>query len=153
MTAYRPLAARTTKLLAAGLLSSLLLGCSNDPGGTESEARPTASASGAAPLAPPNVEMIATLTGCEATVRIEAKELREGVCTTPSGKWIVTTFPAEKYKLTWLDTAAMYGGTYLVGTQWVIAGKVEVLKTLRGKVGGELQKLRDMNTPVSPSAG
>jgi hypothetical protein len=144
--------ARASLLVAALTVSPLLLGCSSSSTSTPSTpSKPArATTSPVPPAAPANIEKIAFLTGCTAEVRIEADELREGVCSTPQGKWIVTTFPAEKYKQTWLDTASMYGGTYLVGPKWAIGAKPEVLKQLRTKVGGELQQLRSIG---SPSAG
>ncbi|MET9820492.1 hypothetical protein ABZ038_02480 [Streptomyces sp. NPDC006349] len=64
--------------------------------------------------------MIAVLTGCEAEIRVEAEELREGLCHTKQGDYIVTTFPEVRYQRTWLETANMYGGRYLVGERWVV---------------------------------
>lgn len=148
MTVSPPRSARTATLAAALLLSPLILGCStNSDGKTGATPRKT-SVSPAPPAAPASIEKIASMTGCKAEIRIEADELREGVCKTTQGNWIVTTFPAEKYKLTWLDTASMYGGTYLVGPKWAIGAKPEMLKQLRTKVGGELQQLRSMNSPL-----
>jgi hypothetical protein len=50
------------------------------------------------------VEVIANLTGCKGTIRIEAKELREGACHTETGDYLITTLPEERYKVTWLDS-------------------------------------------------
>ncbi|MEW1723224.1 hypothetical protein [Streptomyces sp. NPDC093109] len=165
MTAARPHRARIATLLSALLLSPLAVGCSADQADTRSDARPeerTSSTPSASPSASPspslapasapapaNIEKIAALTGCEASIRIEAEELREGVCVTTRGRWIVTTFPEEKFKDIWLDTASMYGGTYLVGPKWAIGGKVEILNELLPEVGGELRKLRDMYAPAT----
>ncbi|AXG77669.1 hypothetical protein [Streptomyces paludis] len=161
MTAARPHRARIAALLTALLLAPLAVGCSADEAGTPPDARSKSGTSGAsapsttppptptAAPAPANIEKIAALTGCEATIRIEADELREGVCVTTRGKWIVTTFPEEKFKDIWLDTASMYGGTYLVGPKWAIGGKVEILNELHPEVGGELRKLRDMYAPAT----
>nr|WSZ99823.1 hypothetical protein OH820_32935 [Streptomyces sp. NBC_00857] len=143
---------RAVALLAALLLPALLVGCSADQPDTRDAARPKPSTSGVPSPAPANIEKIASLTGCEAEIRMEADELREGVCKTSRGNWIVTTFPAEKFKRTWLDTASMYGGTYLVGPKWAIGAKPGVLKQLRTKVGGELQQLRSINDPA-PATG
>lgn len=74
----------------------------------------------AAVVAPAKVEVIAKLTGCEVTIRTDAEELREGVCHTADGDYLITTFPQERYKRIWLDSAAVYGGRYLVGNKWVI---------------------------------
>lgn len=95
----------------------------------------------AAVVAPAKVEVIAELTGCKVKIRTDADELREGVCHTALGDYLITTFPEEKYKLTWLDSASMYGGKYLVGTKWVVSAAPKLLVPLRQKVGGTIQDL------------
>lgn len=102
------------------------------------------------PAAPAKVEVIANLADCEANIRIEADELREGVCTSSHGDLVITTFPKEKYKTTWLESASIYGGQYLVGPRWAISAKPAVLKQLRPKVGGTIQQLRGAR-PNNPS--
>ncbi|WP_371659735.1 hypothetical protein [Streptomyces sp. NBC_00280] len=97
----------------------------------------------AAVVAPAKVEVIAKLTGCQVTIRTDAAELREGVCHTADGDYLITTFPEEKYKLTWLDSAAIYGGKYLVGTRWVISAPPKLQESLRQKVGGTFEDLND----------
>lgn len=111
----------------------------SDTGKKASESAPPAPV--AAVVAPAKVEVIAQLTGCEVKIRTDAKELREGVCRTAAGDYLITTFPEEKYKLTWLDSAAVYGGTYLVGTKWVISSAPKLQETLRQKVGGTIEDL------------
>ncbi|MDX3453394.1 hypothetical protein PV396_15800 [Streptomyces sp. ME02-8801-2C] len=97
----------------------------------------------AAVVAPAKVEVIAKLTGCDVTIRTDAKELREGICHTADGDYLITTFPEEKYKLVWLDSAAVYGGKYLVGTRWVISAPPKLQESLRQKVGGTFEDLND----------
>jgi len=97
----------------------------------------------AAVVAPAKVEVIAQITGCKVKIRTDAKELREGVCHTADGDYLITTFPEEKYKLTWLDSAAIYGGKYLVGTKWVISAPPKLQELLRAKVGGTIEDLSD----------
>ncbi|MEV0779615.1 hypothetical protein [Streptomyces sp. NPDC050428] len=150
MTAPRTRPARTTSALAVLLsLVSLVMGCSADPADPADPAarantpRKTTATPIPAP-APASIEKIASMTGCAAEMRTDADELREAVCVTAEGNWIVTTFPTEKLKLTWLDTASMYGGTYLVGPRWAIGAEPQLLKSLRTTVGGELQALRGM---------
>lgn len=93
----------------------------------------------AAVVAPAKVEVLAQLTGCEVKIRTEAEELREGVCRTAAGDYLITTFPEEELKVTWLEAAAIYGGKYLVGPRWAISGKEEVIAPMRDEVGGEIQ--------------
>ncbi|MFF7199687.1 hypothetical protein [Streptomyces sp. NPDC008141] len=157
---------RRATVLLAGLLVLPLAGCSDEPDGaadkkaaarqaaekrTPATQQPRPAATAPAP-APANVEKIGALTGCTPEVRIQAKELREGVCTTAQGSWTVTTFPEEKFKTIWLDSARMYGGTYLVGPRWAVGGKPELLDTLRTKLGGEVVRLRDAAPGSSPSS-
>ncbi|SCF90090.1 hypothetical protein [Streptomyces sp. MnatMP-M17] len=148
MTARRSYRPRTAALLAVLLMPPLVLGCSaaSSPQSKSSSQAPNSDSRVTA--APANVEKIASMTNCTVELRTEADELREGVCVTPQGNWIVTTFPAEKFKRSWLDAASMYGGTYLVGPRWAISGELTVLKTLRKKVGGELQELRGIGSPA-----
>ncbi|MGW0706724.1 hypothetical protein ACWD4G_12310 [Streptomyces sp. NPDC002643] len=100
----------------------------------------------AAVVAPAKVEVLARLTGCEVKIRTEAEELREGVCHTAAGDYLITTFPEEELKLTWLETAAIYGGKYLVGPRWAISGKEDVITPMKEKVGGELQDVSVYNS-------
>ncbi|MFE1797971.1 hypothetical protein ACFW9L_17655 [Streptomyces sp. NPDC059517] len=143
----RPLVARAVRgvALVGGLaLLPLATACG---GGTDRSAddKPSETSAMSAPsagvVAPAKVEVIADLTGCKVKIRTDADELREGVCDTADGDYLITTFPAEKYKLTWLDSASMYGGKYLVGPQWAISAKPKMLETLRTKVGGTIEDL------------
>jgi hypothetical protein len=100
----------------------------------------------AAVVAPAKVEVLAQLTGCKVKIRTEAEELREGVCHTAAGDYLITTFPKEQLKLTWLETAAVYGGKYLVGPRWAISAEEKMLKPMQAEVGGEIQDVSVYNT-------
>ena len=130
----------------AALLTAVVLplatACTSDTNKADKKASESMTpAPVAAVVAPAKVEVIAQLTGCTVKIRTDADELREGVCHTAPGDYLITTFPEEKYKLTWLDSAAMYGGKYLVGTKWVISATPKLLEPLRQKVGGTIQDL------------
>lgn len=102
-------------------------------------------------VAPAKVEVIAGLTGCKAKIRIEAEQLRQGLCHTPKADYLITTFPEEKYKQAWLDSARVYGGKYLVGPRWVVSAQPETLQSFRTKLGGTIQQLRGTGpAPSSP---
>ncbi|NGO09040.1 hypothetical protein G5C60_15895 [Streptomyces sp. HC44] len=104
-------------------------------------------------VAPAKVEVIASLTGCKAKIRIDADQLRQGLCHTKKVDYLITTFPEEKYKETWLDSAAIYGGKYLVGSRWVVSAKEpEMLETFRAKLGGTVRELSGVGPNPSPSA-
>jgi hypothetical protein len=132
----------TLAALLTAVALPLATACTSDTDtGKASESMPPAPV--AAVVAPAKVEVIAKLTGCEVTIRTDAKELREGVCHTADGDYLITTFPEEKYKLIWLDSAAIYGGKYLVGTRWVISAPPKLQESLRQKVGGTFEDLND----------
>ncbi|MGW3284823.1 hypothetical protein ACWDR3_09285 [Streptomyces sp. NPDC001002] len=102
-------------------------------------------------VAPAKVEVIAGLIGCTPKIRVDADELRQGVCHTKAADQVITTFPEEKYKLAWLDAASGYGGQHLVGSRWVVSAQPAKLKEFRTKLGGEIQQLRGIG-PAAPSA-
>jgi hypothetical protein len=131
----------------------LVTACGGDddaaPAAAGGTATPSGSAAaGAGVVAPAKVEVIAGLTGCKVKIRTEADELREGVCHTKKGDYLITTFPEEKLKETWLESASVYGGKYLVGMRWVVSAKPEMLEPLRAKLGGTVRELRG----IGPSA-
>ena len=102
-------------------------------------------------MAPAKVEVIAQLTGCKPKIRIEADELRQGLCHTPKVDYLITTFPEEKYKQTWLESAAIYGGKYLVGSRWIVSAKEpKMLGGIRNKLGGTIQQLRGIGPNPAP---
>lgn len=123
----------------------LVAGCGggDDAGTGDKASKPSQmpDAEKVAVVAPAKVEVIADLAGCKVKIRTEADELREGVCHTPEGDYLITTFPEEKYKLTWLETASIYGGKYLVGPRWAVSAKPKTLEPLRKKLGGTIQDL------------
>ncbi|MDL2078456.1 hypothetical protein QNN03_18640 [Streptomyces sp. GXMU-J15] len=135
---------RRALIVGLVVLAPLAAGCGGgeDDAAAAPRAEKVSAAASAGVVAPAKVEVIAGLTGCKPKIRIEADELREGVCRTEKADYVITTFPEERLKQTWLDSASVYGGTYLVGTRWVVGAKPEVLDDLRPKLGGEIQKLQ-----------
>ncbi|WP_329341931.1 hypothetical protein OG866_38245 [Streptomyces sp. NBC_00663] len=136
---------RTAAAVGCLALFPLTAGCG---GGEEDDARKAAAdtvvtaAPSAGVVAPAKVEVIAGLIGCEVKIRTEAEELREGTCHSAKGDYLITTFPEERLKLTWLDAASVYGGTYLVGTRWAVSAKEPLLKEARPRIGGTVRQLR-----------
>lgn len=144
------------RVATAGGLVLLLLSTAACGGGEDKGAAPKSSptnvaATVAGVVAPAKVEVIADLTGCKVKIRTEADELREGVCHTEKGDYLITTFPQEKFKLTWLDAAAVYGGKYLVGTRWVVSAKPKLLEQLRPRLGGDIQQLQGVGPAPTTS--
>ncbi|WP_019060251.1 hypothetical protein [Streptomyces prunicolor] len=138
---------------AALALLPLAVACGGGEDSAEEKRKSATAAVTAAPeagvVAPAKVEVIAGLTGCTADIRVEAEELREGLCRTKQGEYRITTFPEERFKVTWLDSAAMYGGKYLVGTRWVVSATPELLEGFRSRLGGTVQELRS----IAPTTG
>ena len=154
---HRPARRPTSRLRksAAVALLPLAVACGGGEGEDTADRRraaPTAvtAAPEAGVVAPAKVEVIAGLTGCTAEIRIDADELREGVCRTEQGEYRITTFPEERFKVIWLDSAAIYGGEYLVGTQWVVSAKPELLAGFRSRLGGTVQELRGTGSATAP---
>lgn len=141
----------TTRLVrGATLAGSLALlplaaACSGGEDDTSERSRATRAAVTAAPeagvVAPAKVEVIAELTGCKARIRVEAEELRQGVCHTKKADYLITTFPQDEFQQVWLDSAAMYGGRYLVGTRWVVSAPPKMLERFRPRLGGTIRQL------------
>ncbi|MFG3661020.1 hypothetical protein [Streptomyces sp. NPDC047706] len=111
---------------------------------------PVSAAPAAGVVAPAKVEVIAGLTGCRAQIRVDADQLRQGLCHTPKADYLITTFPEERFQRTWLDEAAVYGGKYLVGARWVVSATPEMLESLRSKLGGTIEQLRGVGPTPAP---
>ncbi|MFG2955012.1 hypothetical protein ACGF5O_14910 [Streptomyces sp. NPDC048291] len=103
-------------------------------------------------VAPAKVEVIAGLTGCKPKIRINATELRQGVCHTKKVDYLITTFPTDELKETWLDSASGYGGKYLVGTRWIVSAQPQMLDGFRDRLGGTIRQLRGFGPTAQPSA-
>jgi hypothetical protein len=155
----QPTRGHTARLRRGAALALLPLavacgGGEGDDAADRKRAAATRTAVTAAPeagvVAPAKVEVIAGLTGCTAEIRIDADELREGVCRTKRGEYRITTFPEERFQVTWLDSAAMYGGKYLVGTRWVVSAVPELLEGFRSRLGGTVQELRSIGPSAAP---
>ncbi|MEU6550330.1 hypothetical protein ABZ915_08580 [Streptomyces sp. NPDC046915] len=113
---------------------------------------PAISAQQAQVVAPAKVEVIAGLTDCKVKIRVDADELREGICHTKEGDYLITTFPEEKYQQTWLDSISPYQGTYLVGTRWVVSAQPTMLNRFRTRLGGEIVHATGTGPTPVPSA-
>jgi hypothetical protein len=148
---------KARRAAAAGILVLLFTatatacGGGDDEGASAQSSPSNVAATVAGVVAPAKVEVIADLTGCKVKIRTDADELREGVCHTKRGDYLITTFPEEKFKLTWLDSASVYGGKYLVGTRWVVSAKPKLLEQLRPQLGGNIQELQGVGPAPGPS--
>ncbi|WP_097911120.1 hypothetical protein [Streptomyces sp. b84] len=120
-------------LVLAGLL--LLAGCTTEPadddGGGE-RSTPESAATG-------TLEQLARKAGCDPNVQTDAAELRQANCTTDDGRYVLTTFASDRGLREWINEAKDYGGSYLVGRQWVAVGDPDVVAALRGRLGGTVE--------------
>lgn len=111
---------------AAALLA--LAGCGSD-GHTEA-VPPTATGS---------LERLAARVRCAPDMQTDADEIRQAVCRTRDGRFILATFATDRGQREWIDDAKDYGGHYLVGRKWVAVGDDGVVRVLRGTLGGDLE--------------
>jgi len=125
-------------------------GADESAGERKASKTPPISAVRAGVVAPAKVEVIAGLTGCEAKIRIEADELRQGVCHTKDVDYLVTTFPEERLKEAWLESASAYRADFLVGSRWIISAKIDALKKFRDRTGGEIVSYSGMGPGSGP---
>lgn len=146
---------RGATLAGSLALLPLAAACSGGEGDGAAKPKGTRTAVTDAPaagvVAPAKVEVIAGLTGCKAKIRIEAEELRQGVCHTKAADYLITTFPRDEYQEVWLDSAAMYGGKYLVGSRWVVSAQPKMLEGFRPRIGGTIKQLGSMGPTPGPS--
>ncbi|MGK5632941.1 hypothetical protein, partial [Streptomyces sp. URMC 123] len=92
---------------------------------------------GSVPTATGSLEQLAAKTRCTPVMQTDAAELRQGVCRTDDGQYVLATFATVRGRHEWLSEARDYGGTYLVGRNWVAVGEPAVLGKVRGRLGGE----------------
>ncbi|MEU6351893.1 hypothetical protein ABZ896_21530 [Streptomyces sp. NPDC047072] len=144
--------ARRAAVVGSLVILPLATACGGDEDKAVKAVTPSkmSAAPSAGVVAPAKVEVIAGLTGCKATIRVDADELRQGLCHTEKADYLITTFPEEQYKEAWLDAASVYGGKYLVGLRWVVSAKPEMLDSFRDQLGGTVKQLRGMGP--TPSA-
>ncbi|MEV6960421.1 hypothetical protein AB0M97_14730 [Streptomyces sp. NPDC051207] len=129
MTATRPMLALTGAVAALALAGC---GSGGDGGGEGGAARP--------PTASAGLEHLAAEARCEPELQTDADEIRQAVCTTGDGTYVLATFATDRGQREWIDTAKDYGGHYLVGRKWVAVGHADVVRALRGRLGGTLEE-------------
>ncbi|MFF7467643.1 hypothetical protein [Streptomyces sp. NPDC008092] len=147
---------RGATLAATLAIAPLTAACSGGDGDAGTERKQSKVAVSDAPangvVAPAKVEVIARLTGCKPKIRINAAELRQGVCHTKEVDYLITTFPSDELKETWLDSASGYGGKYLVGTEWIVSAQPQMLAGFQDRLGGTIRQLRGFGPAAQPSA-
>jgi hypothetical protein len=84
-----------------------------------------------------SIEQLAAKAGCQPKVQLNAAELRQGYCTTSSGRFFMTTFTSARGQQEWFEEAKDYGAV-LLGNRWAIGAAPQVLKQLQDRLGGEI---------------
>lgn len=123
---------RMAAVSAAALAGAVLLaGCGADEATAKKDPAPKTKTG--------TLEELAAMTTCKPQVQVDADELRQGVCKTPRGRFVLTTFASSKGQKDWLIEAKPYGGSYLVGKKWIAVGEPALLQKLRGNLGGTME--------------
>jgi hypothetical protein len=122
-------------LALTGAVAALALaGCGSNPDGSgNGGAAPPRTASG-------SLEQLAAEAKCEPNMQTDADEIRQAICETGDGKYVLATFATDRGQREWIDTAKDYGGHYLVGRRWVAVGQADAVRSLRGRLGGTLEE-------------
>lgn len=130
-TAGRP----APPLLLLALALALVTGCGADSKRSGSAASPAVARS----AAPATVEQLAAHLRCTPQLRGQPIGYRQAVCKAPTGDYMINTFDTDQGQRDWLEYSAMYGGSYLVGTRWIIVSEPHLLDPLRGRLGGRIE--------------
>jgi hypothetical protein len=127
---------RPTLALTGAVAALALAGCGSGFGGNGSGdggAAPPGAAAG-------SLEQLAAEAKCEPNMQTDADEIRQAVCRTGDGTYVLATFATDRGQREWINTAKDYGGHYLVGRKWVAVGHADVVRSLRGRLGGTLEE-------------
>ncbi|WP_306189231.1 hypothetical protein [Streptomyces sp. MK5] len=117
-------------LAAAGAVAAVALtGCGS--GGDAAAKVP--------PVASGSLESLAAEVKCEPDIQTDADTIRQAICTTSTGRFVLATFTTDRGQREWINEAKDYGGYYLVGRKWVAVGDDGVVRTLRGTLGGDVE--------------
>ncbi len=73
-------------------------------------------------------------------MQTDADTIRQAICKTSGGKYILATFATDRGQREWLNGAKDYGGYYLVGRKWVAVGEQKTVTALRGQLGGTMEE-------------
>ncbi|MEV5727774.1 hypothetical protein AB0N50_18480 [Streptomyces pharetrae] len=98
---------------------------------------------GAPEAAEGSLEQLAAEARCEPDIQTDADEIRQAICRTGDGRFVLATFATDRGQREWINGAKDYGGHYLVGRKWVAVGEPEVVTALRGTLGGTLEEGKD----------
>jgi hypothetical protein len=127
-----PWRASALPVLVAASAVALLGGCSDSDGGT---------AAVSAKSTPPSVEKLASAVKCKAKVTKKVEDYRLGSCKKGKTLFTIVTFKDNEAKRGWLDYSKSYGGTYLVGSRWIVLADSDTkLAPVQAKFGGTIEE-------------
>ncbi|HEX6358147.1 hypothetical protein [Actinophytocola sp.] len=143
----------TTRLLGIIIaVGALTLGCAapnsqNTAQGRTSppaQSKPqgtTTSPTPSVPAKPYTVEELAATVGCTPEFQGKTLDFRQAVCNSPTEDYVLLDFATAEGMRAWLDTAMLYGGTYLVGERWLLSSRAkETMETLSTTLGGVVEE-------------
>lgn len=85
------------------------------------------------------VEELAEKVGCTPEFQGKTSDFRQAACSTDATRYMLLDFTTDEKKRAWLDTARLYGATYLVGERWALTSlEVADMERLRTELGGTL---------------
>lgn len=87
-----------------------------------------------------DVHALASAADCAPRMQIDAEEVRQALCETPAGRFVLLSFASDGGERSWLDVAEDYGGHYLVGPRWIAVGDLAVVTALRDRLGGTVER-------------
>jgi len=91
-----------------------------------------------------SLEQLAAQVKCKPNMQTDADELRQAICKTGAGKFILLTFATDRGQREWINGAKDYGGHYLVGRKWIAVGQEDsTVTTLRKTLGGDIEEGTD----------
>ncbi|QNP73082.1 hypothetical protein IAG44_29055 [Streptomyces roseirectus] len=126
---------RPTLAAVAAVAALTLAGCGagGDDTDTAADAVPVAATG--------SLEQLAAQVKCEPNMQTDADELRQAICKTADGKYILLTFATDRGQREWINGAKDYGGHYLVGRKWIAVGETtKTVETLRKTLGGDIEE-------------
>lgn len=86
------------------------------------------------------VEELAERIGCTPEFQGKTSDFRQAACSTDATRYMLLDFTTDAKKQTWLETAMLYGATYLVGEKWALTSlEVADMERLRSEIGGTLR--------------
>ncbi|SEQ93433.1 hypothetical protein SAMN04487983_1009154 [Streptomyces sp. yr375] len=100
-----------------------------------------------------SLEHLAAEVKCTPNMQTDADELRQALCKTTAGKFILLTFATDRGQREWINGAKDYGGHYLVGRKWVAVGEeTSTVTSLRKTLGGDIEEGTDHSAHASQEA-